>query len=1051
MNGSQIPAMLDRLRALLDEARAYTTPGTMAAPAGLTERLAAIDAGLADLAGEYQALIAAHEAQVRARELQLGQVADAIPVVLTIVDANGIITHYEGAGMPTFGLPPGQLVGKPVFDAFPENAEGLDHIRRALAGESLHSIGTYGTRTLEAFYTPLRTVDGAVARVIFLAYDVTDWVWAEQDLRTRCLLRQVVEHAPVVLTSIDAQGTYTLIAGAAMHALGFTADMVGQSVFAVLADYPEDSARVRRALSGETIRWTGTYAGGVVEGVLIPIRNETGAVVSVIGLIIDQTARVRAEADLRARSVLMHQGVGHVPMVFCMMGQDGVFSLCEGAAAPALGLDPRTLVGRSAFEVFASSTVELGHLRRALAGELMHWTGAYLNSVAEIWLIPLREAGTVTGVVAMAIDITDRMRAEQRLRERDAIVRQVVDHAPIILFALDADGCITFTDGKGLALIGETPGETVGRSIFDVRQHDAVELNAVRRALSGEAAAWVSPEPPYFDSRVTPIYDDAGQLVGAIGVAIDITDRVVAEQRLHDVELQLRELLKHAPIMLFATDRNGTITLSEGRGLELLGEAPGETVGQNIFDLWAPHPAAIALMRQAFDGAEVAWVSDDPPHFDSRLIPIRDASGQITGMLGIGIDITDRIRVEAERRELDRRLLESQKLESLGMLAGGIAHDFNNLLQRILGNVESALDEGAPTGPVRDSLVRVRTLTRHGADLTRQLLAYAGIGRFAIEVLDLNAVVRGGMEMLNVSMPKIIILTIQLADAALPIAGDATQIQQILINLVMNAADAIDGLEGTIAITTGRRVFERADLAAPDLVVAPAAVGDYAALTVSDNGPGMDAATRARVFEPFFTTKVSGRGLGLAAIQGILRSHGGGVRLITAPGQGTTFTVYLPMTDKPIVAPQAPAEPPREPIAALETAHTTPAPWTGSGTVLVVDDDPAVRDTAARNLRRLGFTTMSASNGRAAIEVFQAHQDEITCVLLDRVMPKMDGITTARELRAMSPDLCVIIMTGYNETDVVNTIDPGLVSSILFKPFTVEQLHDGLRNCLEKR
>jgi len=756
--------------------------------------------------------------------------------------------------------------------------------------------------------------------------------------------------------------------------------------------------------------------------------------------------RVRVEADLRARSVLIHQVVNHAPIMFFMMDRDGVVSLCEGAAAPALGLDPRTLIGRSAFEVFAAYPVELGELRRALGGEAAHWTGVYLNGFAEVWLIPLRsEAGAVTGVVAMAIDITDRVRAEQRLRERDALARQVVDHAPIILFALDRDGRITFTDGKGLALIGETPGQTVGQSIFEVRQHDEVELDAVRRALGGQAAAWVSPEPPYFDSRVTPIYDDAGQLVGAIGVGIDITDRVVTEQKLHDVELRLSELIKHAPIVLFATDRHGTITLSEGRGLELLGETPGQTVGQNVFDLWAPYPGAVERLRQAFDGAEVAWVSDEPPYFDSQLIPIRDVSGHITGVLGIGVDITDRVRVEAERRELDRRLLESQKLESLGMLAGGIAHDFNNLLHSILGNVESAMEEGAPNDTVRDALMRVRTLTRRGAHLTRQLLAYAGMGRFTVEVLDLNAVVRGGMEILNVSAPKTSTLTVQLAEAVLPIEGDATQIQQILINLVMNAADAIEGPEGAIAVTTGQRVFGAADLAEPDLAIAPPAAGDYASLTVSDTGPGMDAVTRTRVFEPFFTTKASGRGLGLAAVHGILRTHRGGMRLTTRVGQGTTFTVYLPVTMKPLALRQEHTEP----APGLGTPPpAAPARWTGSGTVLVVDDDPSVRDAAARNLRRLGFTTMSASNGRAAIEVFQAHREEITCALLDRMMPKIDGITAARELRRLAPDLCIIIMTGYNETEVVKTIEPGLVNSILFKPFSIEQLRDELRKCL---
>jgi len=269
-----------------------------------------------------------------------------------------------------------------------------------------------------------------------------------------------------------------------------------------------------------------------------------------------------------------------------------------------------------------------------------------------------------------------------------------------------------------------------------------------------------------------------------------------------------------------------------------------------------------------------------------------------------------------------------------------------------------------------------------------------------------------------------------------------------LINLVMNAADAIDAPDGMIAVTTGRRVFGAADLAEPDLVIAPPAAGDYAALTVSDTAPGMDAGTRARVFDPFFTTKATVRGLGLAAVQGILRSHGGGVRLITAPGQGTTFTVYLPVTMKPLALRQEHTEP----APGLGTPPpAAPARWTGSGTVLVVDDDASVRDAAARNLRRLGFTTMSASNGLAAIEVFQAHRDEVTCVLLDRMMPKMDGVTAAQELRSAAPELCIIMMTGYNETEVVATIEPGLMNSILYKPFTVEQLREELRKCLEPK
>jgi signal transduction histidine kinase len=344
-------------------------------------------------------------------------------------------------------------------------------------------------------------------------------------------------------------------------------------------------------------------------------------------------------------------------------------------------------------------------------------------------------------------------------------------------------------------------------------------------------------------------------------------------------------------------------------------------------------------------------------------------------------ELAERERVEAEQLALERRLLEARRTESLGVLAGGIAHDFNNLLQVIIGNVDLALDEAAGRPRTRTSLDRIVAAAHRAADLTRQLLAYAGKGRYVVERTRLEPVLDDALGQLRAALPATVTLHYR-AVAELPaIQGDVSQIRQAVTNLVLNAAEACGAAPAEIVISTGLERFDatQAGTAEPSEL----SPGNYAFIEVADSGSGMDAATQARMFEPFFTTKFMGRGLGLAAVQGIISSHQGALRVWSALGRGTRIRFWLPIGETHPYGEQAP-------FLAPGRSDTPDRPPAGA-TILVIDDEDGVRIVAARLLERAGWSVLTAADGRAGIELFQANADAIGCVLLDLTMPQMSG------------------------------------------------------------
>jgi signal transduction histidine kinase/ActR/RegA family two-component response regulator len=390
-------------------------------------------------------------------------------------------------------------------------------------------------------------------------------------------------------------------------------------------------------------------------------------------------------------------------------------------------------------------------------------------------------------------------------------------------------------------------------------------------------------------------------------------------------------------------------------------------------------------------------------------------------------ELRDRL---ADQQRTEERLRQTQKLESLGILAGGIAHDFNNLLTGILGNISLALDKEPNLSPRRRYLEDAIQASERAADLTRQLLAYSGKGRFAIQNIDLSELVTQISALIQTSISKNVHVSMDLAEGLPCIEADATQLQQIVMNLIINAAEAHPpDVEGHVTVETGvahvNDAYLRNTLAADS-----AGPGEYVYIEVRDSGCGIDPATLSKIFDPFFTTKFLGRGLGLAAVLGIVRGHHGALKVISKPGKGSTFRVLFPAAGA--------AETPRKTTSGK-------ADLAGTGTILVVDDEEIVRKIARSTLERWGYEVVTAENGQIAVDLFAQVADKISLVLLDLTMPVMNGEQTFRRLQQIRQDVRVILSSGYDEADAMARFRGARLAGFIQKPYTAAQLAETVK------
>jgi signal transduction histidine kinase/DNA-binding response OmpR family regulator len=517
----------------------------------------------------------------------------------------------------------------------------------------------------------------------------------------------------------------------------------------------------------------------------------------------------------------------------------------------------------------------------------------------------------------------------------------------------------------------------------------------------------------------------------------DCLTRITLERRIkvqNDFIAKLSSVIEQSTDMVVITDLRGAVEYANPRFLQVTGYRMEELKVMKFGELlagasapggpehpplpWDPAGAPswrgeVAIGRQAREPLCAAL----------SISPFTGATGAGTQFAAILHDLTEAKQTEAEHRRMEEQMLHAQKLESLGVLAGGIAHDFNNILMSIIGNADLALMRLAKESPAVENLRQIERASARAADLAKQMLAYSGKGRFVVEHLDLNLLLEEMLHMLEVSISKKAVLRLDLHRSLPTVEVDATQLRQIVMNLVINASEAIGDKSGVIAITTGCLNCNR-DYLRNVWLSDNIGEGLYVYLEVADTGCGMTRETIARIFDPFFTTKFSGRGLGMAAVLGIVKGHKGAIRVYSEPGKGSALKILLPASGRP--------------AELCEPESATPA-WRGKGTVLLVDDEETVRGIGTEMLKELGFTPVTAEDGREALRVFRDIPG-IAFVIMDLTMPHLDGEQCYRELRQLAPGVKVIMTSGYNEHEVTQKFVGKGLAGFIQKPYNISQL-----------
>ena len=524
-----------------------------------------------------------------------------------------------------------------------------------------------------------------------------------------------------------------------------------------------------------------------------------------------------------------------------------------------------------------------------------------------------------------------------------------------------------------------------------------------------------------------------------------------SEAALAESERKYRSVVESIQDVFLRVDSDGNLVMLSPSAAGVLGYgSTQELLGRSASLLWMrpsewdEMTAEIRKSGEVRDWEFLARRKDETSVVMSATFhQIRSEKNQSGGFEGICRDITERKRTAEDKLQMQRRLLHAQKLESLGVLAGGIAHDFNNLLMVIMGNLEMAQEALPPEATnARLAIEQAEQGARRASDITRQMLAYSGKGQFVIKNLNLSLLVEENARMLRAAISKTITLSLQL-DPKLPlIRADEGQIQQVIMNLMTNAAESIEEGPGQVFLMTGVQECDEEYLRQSRLEKPPAA-GKYVFLEVSDNGCGMDENTRQRLFEPFFTTKFAGRGLGMSAVLGIVQGHQGAILVNSEVGKGTSIRVLFPI---PAIDPEAPVEPEKPEEVQFRKWDTA----TQTGTVLVVDDEELILKVSKAMLEELGFRVRTASDGEEAVQLFTREKDQIDCVILDLTMPRMDGIATLKELRRVQPDVKIILSSGYNEQDVSGRMEDKIYAGFIQKPYKLQGLQNELERVLAK-
>jgi len=683
----------------------------------------------------------------------------------------------------------------------------------------------------------------------------------------------------------------------------------------------------------------------------------------------------------------------------------------------------------------------------------------------ECTVAPYSDRSGAPRVTLMSRDVSDRIAAEKRHAEDEIRYRDLAENASDLIVEVDSNGRILYISPNSKKLTDRSADEIIGTPLADFQapwvgfggvnseEDDGMSLvEGLQKTLAlggtGRLMHFRYAHPDgherQFEMRARSFAREDGS-IRVVAIARDVTERIRAEEELRQSEERYRIVSTITHEMISEIHADGRIAYVSPTVGEVLGYTPESLIG--TFPWKLIHPDDVENIRTIFEK-----VSEKPFHkvvfppyrgrcadgtwrwLEGSGVEYVRRAGEIR-MLTVFRDISARQEQKERQRSLEDQVRQAQKLEGLGVMAGGIAHDFNNFLTPILGEAGLALEDLADDSAARPRLEKIQAAARRAALLTSQMLAYAGKKTLAMSPIHLSSLVEEMAQLMASGVARSVYIDEDLpADLPL-IDGDPAQLTQVVMNLITNAAEAVGENDGAIVIRTG--TLESSELDSRKLVLGDANIepGNYVFLEVRDTGTGMSPATQARIFDPFFTTKFAGRGLGLAAVLGIVRGHRGAIEIDSGPSRGTSFRIFFPMAD----------EHTERDSAAVQKGLD----WTGTGTILVVDDDEGVLELARETLRRCGLRTLTAVDGRSGVEAFAENPGSIDAVLLDRTMPGLTGEEVVAELRKIDPNVRIVLASGYSEERASVDFHSNDLAGFLQKPFVPEELVARIREALE--
>jgi two-component system, cell cycle sensor histidine kinase and response regulator CckA len=661
--------------------------------------------------------------------------------------------------------------------------------------------------------------------------------------------------------------------------------------------------------------------------------------------------------------------------------------------------------------------------------------------------VPVREpqSGRLIGSLGILQDISEQKSIEARLCEQRDTLQTLLDSSPAMIFFKDRDNRILRANRTYYELTGFSPENISNRTVWDRAPDKATaelywksdkEVIESGRPQFNIIQPLISDPSRQLLTNKAPTYDEQGNINGIVGTSIEITEWLQDKQALKESEEIKSAILEALPDTFLFLDIEGRIIDLHTQEPELLLRPPEELPGQRLEKLLPKKivDEALPLLKQAIETKEQQRMEysldfgEKTLEFEARLI--RCGPDKV---LCIIRDVTKEKRREKDRRKMEQRLLQMEKAQSLNVLAGSIAHNFNNLLMAIQGNIELAMGDCADGQEILEYLKEATRAAHSASELSNQMLIYVGQGKSSYSSLNLSDLVREIQPEVQKSVGDLIRVNFVLEDRIARIQGDRAQLRQVVMNLVNNAAESINHPNGEISITTGASWFESSQLHTPYSTILPDG-GEYVFLEVRDNGCGMDSSTLEKIFDPFFTTRFIGRGMGLAAVQGIMKGHDGLIQVESRPGAGTTFRLLFPMSHQGQT----------EPTEKEEKVQS------GKPVILIAEDEESIQRLCTRMLNRAGYEVMAAWDGREAVEVFRNHHQTIDCILMDLIMPRMTGEEALLEIYKIRPDIPVIISSGYNQEEILKRFSGIHTAGFIHKPFKSSELVELLDKILQK-